>query len=259
MPKRGGPLKSDSLDVQSRTQSKVLYAQLEQHRARDRANPRAQQSSLESLHKGPAGGAVDPISQHGHKNRRSPAPGPGPVYSEINLLDCRSKSLPLLDNNSEDEEHSYYRLSASSFTPPRLSPNPPRQATRHTAPLLEQEEDPSRGPTSTSGYSLDQLCPVYHLAGRASPHHLAEETGSKASAQENDYTYAEVPSETLPRRFLLDNTYEQIPEQGLLGGATRPLENNNTYETLDVLKPRHTFSSWGLKVGTAAKHYHISK
>lgn len=246
LPKRGGTLKGGSS-----TQARVLYAHLEKHRARE--IPKPQHNCLDNLSGGSPGRAKRSISQNQTCQREnigwgSPAPGPGIVYSELNLLDCRCKSLPLLDNSS-DEQHSY-RLTGSSFTPPRLSPQRPRQATPALA--LDQRETSSR---PTSSHSLDYLCnsPVYHLVGRPGIQLPIEDTGSLTrSIQDNDSMYAEVPSEPIPSRFFLDNTYEHIPEHGLRGEASEP-ETNNTYETLKELKSKHTPSSRGIKVGHAAK------
>ncbi|KAM9528396.1 uncharacterized protein sh2d7 [Salvelinus alpinus] len=158
VPRRAGPLKSSSLDDhQGSAQRRVLYAQLEKHKA---MNP--QPRSLEGLPRAPEGRAegLGPVAQHqtppqrgGIPSGRPGAPGPDTVYSELfSLQDCKSKSLPLLDLDPDSEEgaNNSYRLSAPSFTPPSLSPNPTK---RTTSPSLLDQSYPS-GPSL-----LDQSYP----------------------------------------------------------------------------------------------------
>ncbi|XP_029607857.1 SH2 domain-containing protein 7 isoform X2 [Salmo trutta] len=204
------PLKCSSLDdQQGSAQRRVLYAQLEKHKA---MNP--QPRSLEGLPRAPEGRAegLGPVAQHQTPPQRgdipsgrprapgpASAPGPGPgatVYSELlSLLDCKSKSLPLLDLDLDSDEgaNNSYRLSPPSFTPPRLSPNPTKRTTSPSLldqsypsgpslldqsypsgpSLLDQRyhKDTSKRPPIIS-HSLEHLCNspipalVYQLAGR---------------------------------------------------------------------------------------------
>lgn len=76
---------------------------------------------------------------------------------------------------------------------------------------------------------------VYHLAGRpVNPH-----TTSLILGQQSDSVYAEVPNEGC---CFNDNTYELIPSHK----ETAKLKlNNNTYEPLEDIRPKHNTSSWG--------------
>uniref|UniRef100_A0A8C8I9L8 SH2 domain-containing protein n=1 Tax=Oncorhynchus tshawytscha TaxID=74940 RepID=A0A8C8I9L8_ONCTS len=205
VPRRAGPLKSSSLDYQQGSaQRRALYAQLEKHKA---MNP--QPRSLEGRAEG-----LGPVAQHQTPPQRggipsgkpgapgpasAPGPDPGTVYSELlSLLDCKSKSLPLLDLDPDSEEGANYsyRLSTPSFTPPRLSPNPTKRTTSPS--LLDQR-------TMTSFMTSSMT---------SSPQEEEEVANS---------LYAEVPCEPV-LRLLLDDTYEHIPELGLKGSA-RPYEH----------------------------------
>ncbi|KAM6960612.1 SH2 domain-containing protein 7 [Aplochiton taeniatus] len=226
-------LKSGSLDEQNSDQGKVLYAQLNKHPAR------AQISSFESLHRDPQGSGLVPAQ-------------PASLYSELNLVDCRSKSLPLLDVTSEEEDSARVN---GSLTPPTQLLKTPRQAAYPSLSLFEQRETSSRPPAIPTSHSPDdQLSssPVYHLAGGPAHQLTAEDNGATMSAEEDDSLYAEVPSGPVPRHFLQDNTYEQIPEHRLRMEASRRPEHdsNNTYESLEELKQhasKNSHSSWGIK------------
>ncbi|XP_074488979.1 uncharacterized protein LOC141766223 [Sebastes fasciatus] len=191
---------------------KVMYAQLRKQSPRE--IPRSQhipQDNSPGDNLGRAAGRSTTQDQ----SRCSPPSGPESVYSELGLLDSKSRSLPRLDNSSDGEQS--YRLSAPPHTPPRLSPKPVRQKTERTESCFPASSSHSLEHMSDSG--------VYHLAGRpGSPHTTASGT-----------RYAEVPNE-------VDNTYELLP-----GHDDTPEPNSNTYEPLEDLRPKHTHSSWGLK------------
>lgn len=243
LPKRGSPLKATSLDDQTSVQAGVLYAQLDQQIAKGRAM--AKSFRKDGLHRDPTGQSEELVPRHQTQPKThmtTEHPQPGTIYTEIKQLDYRSKSLPLLDNNSEHNNPSY-RLSVPSCTSPRQSLPPPNQTTRDTVFLKQGEV--SRRPSSSQ--SLDQLCPnpVYQLAGRPSRQANLLQSGPMTSSGADDCMYAEVPPEPIPSRHLLENTYEHIPEQGLKGEAVR--RESNTYETLEDLKPKQTLSSFGLK------------
>lgn len=162
--------------------------------------------------------------------QRSPTPGPGTIYSELNLSDCRSRSLPLLDDNTK-EDHSY-KLSTPSPSPPQLSPKlhakkPSNQAHSH---------------------SLDKLCndSFYQLASQ--PGH-PRDTKHAMATQNSDVTYAEVPCEPIPNWFVTEeNTYEQIPEPRHTSNPKGSPGLRNPYETLETCKPKASESAWGSKV-----------
>ncbi|XP_062277496.1 SH2 domain-containing protein 7-like [Scomber scombrus] len=215
LPRRSRHLESGPLN----DHDKILYAQLWKQPPRE--IPRAQHICKDNL-------AGRSTKQDQNINRCSPPSRPAvSVYSELGPLDCKSRSLPLLDH-SPDEEHSY-RLRAPPNTPPRLSPKPNRQA---------QSYGPVAEGTDFCTHSLDYLSEsaVYHLAGR--PHTTSTGTPSFTSELHSDSVYAEVPTEALVGRFPHDNTYELIPDHG---------DTADTYEPLEDIKPKHHQSFWGLK------------
>ncbi|XP_036391461.1 SH2 domain-containing protein 7 [Megalops cyprinoides] len=268
VPKRDTPLTNSmsvsTLDGASDRHSQVLYAKLQKNRANQKTRPPLIKESVSADNDG---------GPHPKGPKPSSPEVPGVVYSELSLENCRSKSLPLLDNCAEDN-HSY-RLSS----PPKLSPNTSKKATSQTYSLLDQQVN-LRPPASSN--SLDALCnnPLYHMATRPCdtyddqvPCGIAPRKTEPTRAptpMQDDRTYAEVPQDPLPCHFLDDNTYELIPDQGF---KTTPLDNNTyeqipdkgfkkpprvfaadedkTYETLKDMHRRHTESSWGIKVGPA--------
>ncbi|XP_036824452.1 SH2 domain-containing protein 7-like [Oncorhynchus mykiss] len=296
VPRRASPLKSSSLDYhQGSAQRRALYAQLEKHKA---MNP--QPRSLEGLPRAPEGRAegLGPVAQHQTPPQRggipsgkpgapgpasAPGPDPGTVYSELlSLLDCKSKSLPLLDLDPDSEEgaNNSYRLSTPSFTPLRLSPNPTKRTTSPSLldqsypsgpslldksypsgpSLLDQSyhKDTSKRPPIIS-HSLEHLCNspipalVYQLAGRP-----REQEGTMTSFMTSSMTsspqeeeevanslYAEVPCEPV-LRLLLDDTYEHIPELGLKGSA-RPYEHIPELGLKGSARPYEHIPELGLK------------
>lgn len=162
----------------------------------------------------------------------SPAPGKGIVYSELSLLDCRSKSLPLLDDNAREERS--YKLNSFTGNPPQLSPKLQRVNAKKTI----SHEVPSQS------HSLDKLSDhsFYQLAGEsANPKDINQQENS-------DDMYAEVPSELRPHHLLLENTYEQIPESISTTNSKEDALQGNTYETLEDFKPKPSESTWGFKV-----------
>lgn len=143
---------------------------------------------------------------------------PHSVYSEVELSDSRSRSLPLLVSSCEEQS---YRLSVVSQTPPRRSPSPIRQT---GSPVREIS---SHG-RPYSSHSLDFMSDTYHLAGQR--------------GQQSD-VYAEVHRDGLTDPFVMDDTYEQIPDHTNTPGAT-----SRVYEPVDDRRPRDSPSAWGLKV-----------
>lgn len=238
MPRRSRHLDSGPQNDQDR----VLYAQLRKQSPRD--IPRFQHICQDNLPGDNVGGAEGSTAKDQNTRRISPASGPVSVYSELGLLDSKSRSLPLLGNSS-DGEHSY-RLIAPPHTPPRLSPKPARQA-GYYGPAPEKTDLYSRPSSSHSlGYMSDSA--VYHLAGRpGSPHTTSSEMRSMTSEQHTDSVYAEVPNDALVGRFPHVNTYELVPGHE---DTAKPKPNSNTYEPLEDIRPKHNHSSWGLKVSS---------
>ncbi|XP_054476718.1 SH2 domain-containing protein 7-like [Anoplopoma fimbria] len=211
LPRRSRLLASGALNDQDR----VLYAQIRKQSPRD--IPRFQHISQDNLPGDNVGRAERSTIQD--QNRCSLPCGAESVYSELSLLDSKSRSLQLLDNTSDGEQS--YRLNAPPNTPPRLSPKPVRQTTDSTA-------------RSSHGLEYMNDGAIYHLAGRpGSPH-----TTSSV------IRYDEVPNEAVIGSFPLDNTYELI--SGDEDTAT-PEPDSNTYEPLNDIRPKHKHSSCWLK------------
>lgn len=170
---------------------------------------------------------------------------PGVVYTELSLMDCRSRSLPLLDEALGARNHSHW-LSQPSHSPPDISPGQQRRAT-HTVSLLDQREVDARaaGRGVPNSNSLEKLTghQLYHLAGR--PVSGADFPGSYSMAQsddaavESEETYAEVPRDSVPRHFL-DNTYEQIPDHKAQAWSEEQRTLANTYESVEDLRAQQT-------------------
>ncbi|KAE8296283.1 SH2 domain-containing protein 7 [Larimichthys crocea] len=229
LPRRSRHLDSGPMN----DKDKVLYAQLRKQSPREIPRHLCQDSSPgDNL-----GRADRSTTQDQYIRRCSPPAAPYSVYSELSHLDSKSRSLPLLDNSSDGEQS--YRLSAPPHTPPRLSPKPLRQTTYSGL----QPEKTDLCSTRKSSHSLEYMDNggIYHLAGRSgSPHTTLSETRSE---QHNDSLYAEVPSEAFTGRFTPVSTYELIPSHG----DTKPKPNNNTYEPLEDIRPKHNSSPFGLK------------
>ncbi|KAJ8417277.1 hypothetical protein AAFF_G00285040 [Aldrovandia affinis] len=245
----------------------VLYTQLEKRRANQKVQPPSTKEVCGTGTDGPG-----PLSGVHLRPTFSPSQVPGIVYSELSLENCRSRSLPLLD---DPEEHQSYRLSTPFFTPPTLSPNTSKRATGHTYSLLDQRVH------SGCSNSLEEVCknPLYQLAsmprgahtGHRHPHgqlqsHTDPSRPPISTPLWSESEYAEVPREPLPCRLLGDNTYELIPgeglkrsafdsntyelipEQGLKKGARRvSADHGRTYELLEDEQPKHPESSGGIK------------
>lgn len=215
LPRRNRPVADDPLNDPDR----ALYAQLKKQSPRE--IPRFQHASQDNPQGDKAGRAERSSTQD--QSRCSSPSAAESVYSQLGLLDSKSRSLPLLDNIVDGEQS--YRLRASPLTPPRLSPKPVRENTS-VRPLPETTD-------SSSSQSLEHMgdSAVYLLAGRPG----SPPTTSSATR------YAEVPMTSPPH----ENTYERIP--GHEEPAT-PEPNCNTYEPLEDIRPKHKHSSFGLKV-----------
>ncbi|XP_028287299.1 LOW QUALITY PROTEIN: SH2 domain-containing protein 7-like [Parambassis ranga] len=206
---------------------KVLYAQLRKQSPRE--TQRAQHIFQDSS---PAGRADRWTSRNQNFGRCSPPSGPDSAYSELSLLENKSRSLPLLDDRFDGEQS--YRLAVPPDTPPRLSPKPIRPAASCNVSQSEKMDLCSR-PSSSPVLDYTSDTAVYHLAGRpGSPH-----TTSLTLGQQSDSVYAEVPNEGC---CFSDNTYELIPSHK---ETAKPKLNSNTYEPLEDIRPKHNTSSWG--------------
>ncbi|XP_044047943.1 SH2 domain-containing protein 7-like [Siniperca chuatsi] len=224
LPRRSRHLDSGPLNDQDR----VLYAQLKKQSPRE--IPRFQHVCQDdSPGDNPRRGERS-TTQAQTTSRCSPPSGTDSIYSVLDLLDSKSRSLPLLNNSSEGEQP--YRLSAPLHTPQRLSPKPFRQATCYSPPPEKTD--------SCSSHSLEYMSDntVYHLAGRPGSPHTSSDM-RMSSEQQSDSVYAEVTGDALIGRFPHDNTYELLPGHE---DAAKPKPNR-----LEDIRPKHNHSSLGLK------------
>lgn len=230
----GPPLPRRSRHLDSATINEhegVLYAQL--RKQSPRVTPRDQHMHQDSLPRP----NLSSTSKDQINGRCSPPSHPESVYSELSILDSKSRSLPLLDSSSDGEQS--YRLNAPPDTPPRLSPRPVRQGNGSSS----QSERADLGSRPSSSHSLDYLSDnaVYHLAGRpGSPHTTSFDTRLSIPEEHTDSVYAEVPGEA-PADF----TYEPIRGHK---EPINPKASSNTYEPLEDMRRKQTNSSWGFKV-----------
>ncbi|XP_059209584.1 SH2 domain-containing protein 7 [Centropristis striata] len=159
----------------------------------------------------------------------------GTTYSELTLVENRSRSLPRLNNISMDdqedqedvEEDEYSNRLTASFTA-SYSPVPLKKVTCHTYSLHDPRDSP-RPSSSQSEQPEDEM-------SRLNPLYQTSERPRGSPAQQGDNMYAEVPQRP-PPAALPDNTYEQIPEA--------PARTGNTYETLEDVKTKKSKTTWG--------------
>uniref|UniRef100_A0AAZ3PKQ7 SH2 domain-containing protein n=1 Tax=Oncorhynchus tshawytscha TaxID=74940 RepID=A0AAZ3PKQ7_ONCTS len=195
-------------------------------------------------------------------NNTSTAAG-GVMYSELTLPDGRSRSLPRLDDATEEEEEGYSdRITIPCFPNTSHFPNPPKRVTCHAYSLQDPRESP-RPQINGGPQSLDQLStnPLYQASvglgeGRDTPWKVPQKqregdrgrSPQDQTTQQEESMYAEVPEGPSPPRHLItDNTYEQIPGDGGLKRtqSTATDQEGNTYEMLENLKSKE--STWGKK------------
>lgn len=216
------PRRSRHLDTGTFTdqQDRVVYAQL--HKQTVKENPRTQHVQQDNLTEVGRRKVKRSNAKNKNNGRCSPPSVPETVHNELNPLDSKSKSLPLLDSSPESEQS--YRLRVPPDTPPRLSPKPVRQAASYV-------------PQSNSSKSLDGMSnnAVYHLAGPASFNNR-----SSTAEQQSNSLYTEVAIETPVLNQ--DNTYELIPDH------KEPVKPNSSYEPVEDSKRKSNNSSWGIKV-----------
>lgn len=245
LPRRSRKLDSGLLNDQDR----VLYAQL--RKQSPSGIPRLHNICQNNVPEDNPGRSERSTTQHQNIRRCSPPSVPHSVYSELGLLDGKSRSPPLWDNSSDGEQS--YRLSAPPHTPPRLSPKPVRHVTCYDPP---PEKTDSCSRPSSSRHSLENMSDsaVYHLAGRpGSPHTTLSETRSE---QHWDSVYAEVLGESLIGRFPHANTYEMNRGHE---DAAKPKPNSDTYEPVeDIIRPQNKHPSWGLKVSNVVCNLNVN-
>lgn len=227
------PRRSRNLDAAPlHNRDNVLYAQLRKQSPREK--PRSQPIFQDKRQAFKNTSTVPSLS------------GPSTDYPEISLLESKSRSLPLLDDNSDREQS--YRLSAPPHTPPRLSPKPARQAGSYSP---QERTDVCSRPRSCHSPELESDSCVYHLAGRpCSPHTAVSELRSPTSEQRIESVYAEVTENALLCQNPHCNTYKLIPVNK---SSVQPKPSSNTYEPLEDIRTKNNHSSWGLKVSHVTK------
>ncbi|KAM4572447.1 uncharacterized protein PAE49_007616 [Odontesthes bonariensis] len=233
LPRRSRHLDSGAL----KDHDGVLYAQLSKQTPRE--TPRVQHISQENLPAAIPGKAERLTMRDPNDGRFSPPSGPESVYSQLSLLDSKSRSLPLLDTCSNGEQS--YRLSVLPDTPPRLSPRPIRQAPSCT-PRLEKTDLCSGSKSSHSHADCMNENTVYQLAGRVSSRSPTSFDNRLTPEQHADSVYAEVTHEA--PTFAHDSTYELLPNHK---ERTKLKPNRNTYWPAEEFRGKNNPSSCGLK------------
>ncbi|KAG5273233.1 hypothetical protein AALO_G00149130 [Alosa alosa] len=244
VPRRGLPSKTASLEGPSPSQEpdRVLYARLEQPRATEREPPLAPAGG--HIHRGRRGPWRTSAEQGlliGERGR-TPAPPPvpplllplGPVSCTQSSVSWSAAAAPCRCWMRREQIATptgwAWHLPARQVCP-RVSRAAPGTPSRSW----------TRGPRDRplpSSNSLEKLNgpQLYHLAGRPpssrGSHRMAE---LDDRAQESDTTYAEVPHDSIPRRFM-HNTYEQIPEHKAQAWEEDQRTLGNTYESLEDLR-----------------------
>ncbi|XP_056596329.1 uncharacterized protein LOC130414452 [Triplophysa dalaica] len=196
LPRKGPPVKTSSLEAKDN----VLYTQVEMQNYKERARSPTEGRNF-SL--------TEPLRIH-----KSITGDQGTVYSELIVPNCRSQSLPLLDDNTEDDSH------------------------------FNRQNSPTKGLPSIST-SLGKLCntSLYQLAG--TPGNQITTRQKESTVNTHEPTYTEVP----PKPFSndIENTYEQIPDSRLEARALENSTHTNTYETLMDIKPKPINSARAVK------------
>lgn len=215
MPRKGPPPKAPSLEAKHSPEY-VLYTSIDLQKPKERARTPTEGKDI-SL----TASQMEPRAAS--RLQKGPAANQGTIYSELLVSNCRSQSLPFLD---DDKEEGHFNRRSQ----PQISSH------------MQREQ------LSKPGFSnsLETLCnsSVYQLAGT---HGNQNTRMSKVNVQERDVTYAEVPFEPVPNHFLVDDTYEQIPDSRPTARAEET-SHTNTYETLSDLKPKQILSARPLKV-----------
>lgn len=152
----------------------------------------------------------------------------GTMYSELMPVESRSRSLPRLDmeeNEEEDGEYSNQLSSLSLSLSSSYSPIPLKKVTCHTYSLHDPRLGSSWSEQQADGGEMFKSNPLYHTCERP------------GSAHQGRTMYAEL-AQRPPPSGLPDDTYEQVPRKAIPG---------NTYESLEEMKnkSKHT---WGKNV-----------
>ncbi|XDV52773.1 hypothetical protein PO909_021439 [Leuciscus waleckii] len=223
VPRKCPPLKAASLDVKSSTES-VLYTTIDLQKSRGRVRTPTEDKDISLTAR---------RELRAHRQQKIPATNQGTIYSELMVPNCRSQSLPFLVDGCEEEEEDFNRRCQPQISS-HVQREPLNSSTTNMVPGLSN--------------SLDVLCnsSLYQLAGTPGNQNMAGMRMSKVSAQESDAMYAEVPLEPVPNHFLVDDTYEQIPDSQPTSRAEEK-SHTNTYETLTDLKPKQIISSRAIK------------
>ncbi|XP_051976205.1 uncharacterized protein LOC127638635 [Xyrauchen texanus] len=226
VPRKSPPIKSASLEIKHSPEN-VLYTQVELQRPKERVRTSTEDISLTALRVNQGAHPKDPRLQ------KKPDVNQGTIYSELIVPNCRSQSLPFLDDDNEQDEQ-FYRKSQ-----PHLS--------SHIQ--SEQLSNPPTNRVPGLSSSLDKLCnnSLYQLAGTSGNQSVAGQGMSMANMQWNDVAYAEVSLESIPNHIHVDDTYEQIPDARPTARDEENSAHTNTYETLTDLKPKQIFAARGIK------------
>ncbi|XP_043083405.1 LOW QUALITY PROTEIN: hematopoietic SH2 domain-containing protein homolog [Puntigrus tetrazona] len=207
VPRKCPPLKTFSLEVK-RSPENVLYTPIDLQKPKERARTPTEGKDI-SL----TASRGEPRAPRLHKG---PASHQGTIYSELLVHNCRSQSLPFLDDSSEEEGHFNKR-------------SQPQISSLHAEGTARQSRHQQQ-PGST-----------VQFAGLS----ISRNTRQPKRA-ESDVTYAEVPLEPVSNHFPVDNTYEQIPDSRPAARAEET-SHTNTYETLTDLKPKQILPARPLK------------
>ncbi|XP_059402258.1 uncharacterized protein LOC132133448 [Carassius carassius] len=217
LPRKCPPLKAASFEGKVSPEN-VLYTAVDLQKPREKARMPTE------------GKDISLTSSRGEPRALRPQKGPaanqGTIYSELLVPNCRSQSLPFLDDDSEVEGHFNRR------SQPQLSSHMQREQLRNPG----------------FSNSLEILCnsSVYQLAGTQGNQNMAGSRMSKVNVQESNVMYAELPLEPVPNPFRVDDTYEQIPDSRSTVRAEET-SHTNTYEMLTDLKPKQIISARPLK------------
>ncbi|XP_055048700.2 uncharacterized protein [Misgurnus anguillicaudatus] len=210
VPRKGPPPKTPSEET-NHTSENVLYTQVDLLKPKERARSPTEGGDISQT--------AFRVNQDGEPKGPRPQKSQGTVYSELVVPNCRSQSLPLLDDDTVADKHFYGRNQSQL-----------NNSSTNRLPGLST--------------SLDKLCnsSLYQLAG-TSGNQMVGKRASKVNT--DDVTYAEVPAEHVPNH--IDNTYEQIPESRHAATAADNRTHTNTYETLTDLRPKHNNSARAVK------------
>ncbi|CAG5957985.1 unnamed protein product [Menidia menidia] len=220
------PRRSRLLDGTLTELDNVQYALLRKQAPRE--IPRVQHISQDNL------SAAQRTTDSQSSGRLSPPSDPESLYSELNLLECKSRSLPLLDTRSNGDQS--HRLSVPPDTPPRLSPKPVRQVPSSN-PRLQKTDVAGRPKSSFSADCMTDHT-VYYLAGQPTRHSPTSFDNRLTPQLDTDSVYAEVTGE--PPFFTQDTTYEPLPDHA---ERVKLKPNSNMYAPVEDMRRKNSPSS----------------